>query len=54
MMNNQNQVGEFPVQVLPELLRRLIQHIYDDTQAPIGVIVSAVLAVMSLACQDII
>ena len=51
-MNNQNQVGEFPLQVLPEPLPRLIQDIYEDTQAPIGVIVSAVLAAMSLACQD--
>ncbi len=52
MMNHQNQVTEFPVNVLPEFLQMVIKHIEGETQAPIGLIASSVLGVMGLACQD--
>lgn len=51
-MNYQNPVGEFPVHVLPEPLQKLILHIQGETQASIGLIATAVLGVMALACQD--
>ena len=51
-MNNLNQVGEFPVCVLPDPLQKLITHIQGETQAPVGLIASTALGVMALACQD--
>jgi len=52
MMNNMNPIDEFPIHVLPEFSQTLIRHIQGETQAPLGLIASAVLGAMSLACQD--
>ncbi|HHQ4530560.1 TPA: YfjI family protein [Aeromonas hydrophila] len=44
---------ELPVHVLPEELQKVIRYVQQETQAPSGLIASAVLGVMALACQDL-
>ncbi|MGR1200654.1 YfjI family protein [Aeromonas hydrophila] len=44
---------ELPVHVLPDELQKVIRYVQQETQAPSGLIASAVLGVMALACQDL-
>ncbi|MCJ2366581.1 YfjI family protein [Aeromonas dhakensis] len=44
---------ELPVHVLPDELQNVIRYVQQETQAPSGLIASAVLGVMALACQDL-
>ncbi|WDA22742.1 YfjI family protein [Aeromonas hydrophila] len=44
---------ELPVHVLPDELQKVIRYVQQETQAPSGLIASAALGVMALACQDL-
>ncbi|ENC6658119.1 DUF3987 domain-containing protein [Aeromonas hydrophila] len=44
---------ELPVHVLPDELQNVIRYVQQETQAPSGLIASAALGVMALACQDL-
>lgn len=41
---------ELPVHVLPDELQKVIRYVQQETQAPSGLIASAALGVMALAC----
>lgn len=44
---------EFPVHAMPEKLQGVISELQRDTQAPVGLIASMMLSVMSLSIQDL-
>lgn len=50
---NTKNPAQFPFHVLPNDIQQVIQRVHAETQAPIPLISSSLLGVMSLACQDL-
>lgn len=53
-INPSAQTNDLPISTLTEDLRNIIYSARRDTQAPQGIILSSLLSVMSLSCQDVI